>query len=108
GTFASGTVVSRTIAGALTVPIPAIRQRASGESFVYKIAGGVVEQPVVTVGVVNETAGLAQVLSGLAQGDRVIVGNVGTIGRGMAVELIGGDSTAAQAAAPAQPAPGPR
>lgn len=108
GTFASGTVVSRTIAGALTVPIPAIRQRASGESFVYKIAGGVVEQPVVTVGVVNETAGLAQVVSGLAEGDRVIVGNVGTIGRGMAVEVIGGDSTAAQPTAPAQPAPGPR
>ncbi|MGK2935388.1 MAG: efflux RND transporter periplasmic adaptor subunit [Gemmatimonadaceae bacterium] len=108
GTFASGTVVSRTIAGALIVPIPAIRQLASGESFVYKIAGGVVEQPVVTVGVVNENAGVAQVLTGLAAGDRVIVGNVGTIGRGMAVEVIGGDSTAAQAVAPAQPAPRPR
>lgn len=108
GTFASGTVVSRTISDALTVPIPAIRQAASGGSFVYKIAGGVVEQPVVTLGVVNEAAGLAQIVSGIAEGDRVIVGNVGTIGRGMRVEIIGGDTTTAQAGAAAQPAPRPR
>jgi membrane fusion protein (multidrug efflux system) len=107
GTFASGTVVSRTISDALTVPIPAIRQQASGESFVYKIAGGVVEQPTVTVGVINESTGLAQILTGLAEGDRVIVGNVGTIGRGMKVEIIGGD-TPRGGAATSTPAPAPR
>lgn len=106
GTFASGTVVSRIISDALTVPIPAIRQQASGESFVYKIAGGVVEQPTVTVGVINESTGLAQVLTGLADGDRVIVGNVGTIGRGMHVEIIGGDTPPQGGAA--APAPAPR
>lgn len=108
GTFASGTVVSRTIGDALTVPIPAIRQQASGESFVYKIAGGVVEQPTVTVGVINESTGLAQVLAGLADGDRVIVGNVGTIGRGMRVEIIGGDTPPQGGAASPVPAPRPR
>ena len=108
GTFASGTIVSRTIGNALTVPIPAIRQAASGGSFVYKVAGDVVEQPEVTVGVVNEAAGLAQILSGLAEGDRVIVGNVGTIGRGMKVQIIGGDAPRAQAGAAPQPAPRPR
>ena len=107
GTFASGTIVSRTISGALTVPIPAIRQQASGESFVYRIAGGVVEQPTVTVGVVNESTGLAQVLTGLADGDRVIVGNVGTIGRGMRVEIIGGDAPS-QGAGTQTRAPRPR
>lgn len=105
GTFASGTVVSRTISDALTVPIPAIRQQATGESFVYRIAGGMVEQPAVTVGVINESTGLAQILTGLSDGDRVIVGNVGTIGRGMRVEIIGGD-TPPQGGAP--PAPRPR
>lgn len=107
GTFASGTVVSRTISDALTVPIPAVRQAASGESFVYKIAGGVIEQPTVTVGVINEATGLAQILSGLEAGDRVIVGNVGTVGRGMRVEIIGGDAPAGSGSA-AQPAPRPR
>ncbi len=107
GTFASGTVVSRTIADALTVPIPAIRQSATGGSFVYRIAGGVIEQPEVTLGVVDESAGLAQITSGLAAGDRVIVGNVGTIGRGMRVEIIGGDAPTGQAGA-ARTAPGPR
>lgn len=107
GTFASGTIVSRTIANALTVPISALRQAASGGSFVYKLAGDVVEQPDVTVGVVNEAAGIAQILSGLAEGDRVLVGNVGTIGRGMKVQIIGGDTPRGQPAAP-QPAPRPR
>lgn len=107
GTFATGTVVSRTIADALTVPIPAVRQSASGSTFVYKIAGGVVEQPEVTLGVVNEAAGLAQVLTGLAEGDRVIVGNVGTIGRGMRVDIIGGDAAPAAGRTPA-PLPRPR
>lgn len=108
GTFASGTVVARTIADALTVPIPAIRQSATGGSFVYRVAGGVIEQPEITVGVVNESAGLAQVLSGLAEGDRVIVGNVGTVGRGMRVEIIGGDAPPGQAGAAPQTAPRPR
>lgn len=108
GTFASGTVVSRTIADALTVPIPAIRQAASGSSFVYKVAGGAIEQPTVTVGVINETTGLAQILTGLADGDRVIVGNVGTIGRGMGVTIIGGDSTPSPGAPAPAPAPAPR
>lgn len=107
GTFASGTVVSRTIADALTVPIPAIRQQATGESFVYKIAGGVVEQATVTVGVINESTGLAQILTGLSDGDRVIVGNVGTIGRGMKVEIIGGD-TPPQGGGATAPVPAPR
>ncbi len=107
GTFASGTVVSRTISNALTVPIPAVRQAASGESFVYKIAGGVIEQPAVTIGVMDEASGLAQILSGLAAGDRVIVGNVGTVGRGMRVAIIGGDAPAGDGAAPARPASRP-
>lgn len=108
GTFASGTVVSRTIGDALTVPIPAIRQGTTGSSFVYRIAGDVVEQTPVTLGVVNESAGVAQVLSGVAEGDRVIVGNVGTIGRGMRVQIIGGDAPPPAAAGTRPPGPMPR
>ena len=39
----------------------------------------------------NQVVGKAQVLAGLEPGDRVIVGNVGTLGRGMQVQIIGSE-----------------
>ena len=39
--------------------------------------------------VVDDRAGVAEVLSGLSEGDRVIVGNLGTLGRGMQVIVAG-------------------
>lgn len=89
-TFASGRVVGRTIPGALVVPTPAIRQaQNSDSSFVYRIAAGTVQRVPVRLGVTDEAAGVAQVLDGLAEGDRVVVGNVGTLGSGMKVQIIG-------------------
>ena len=35
---------------------------------------------------------LTQVASGLREGDQVVVGNVGTLGRGMKVTIIGSDA----------------
>jgi RND family efflux transporter MFP subunit len=89
-TFATGRVVGRTIPGALVVPTPAVRQaQNSDSSFVYRIAAGTVERVPVRLGVTDEAAGVAQVLDGLAEGDRVVVGNVGTLGSGMKVQVIG-------------------
>lgn len=105
GTFATGVVVARLIEGALVVPLTAVRQTAAREQFVYRIAGGTVEQVSVALGITNESAGIAEVLSGLASGDRVIVGNVGGIGRGMPVQVIGGDRP--QTASPSGPAASP-
>jgi hypothetical protein len=48
-----------------------------------------VAQVNVQIGIVDEAAGLAQIVSGLADGDRIIVGNVGTLGRGMQVQIVG-------------------
>ena len=90
GTFASGRVVSRTIAGALVVPVGAVRQSADeGKPYVYRIAGRVIDIAQVQIGVIDDRAGTAEVLDGLAEGDRVIVGNVGTLGRGMQVVIAG-------------------
>lgn len=90
GTFATGRVVSRVVSGALTVPMAAVRQSPSdGSAFVYRIAGRVLEIVAVQLGVVDDRGGVAEVLSGLAAGDRVIVGNVGTLGRGMQVIVAG-------------------
>lgn len=91
GTFASGVVVARTVESTTIVPLPAVRQTTEGEQFVYRIAGSTVEQVRVTLGVVNAAGAQAEVTRGLAAGDRVIVGNVGAVGRGMDVQVIGGD-----------------
>jgi membrane fusion protein, multidrug efflux system len=89
-TFATGRIIGRTSTGALLVPTGAIRQAAdNGAPFVYRIAGGVAERAPVTLGIIDEARNVAEVVDGLNDGDRVIVGNVGTIGRGMKVEVIG-------------------
>lgn len=90
GTFATGRVVSRVVEGALTVPVAAVRQSpADGGSFVYRIAGRVLDVVTVRLGVVDDRGGIAEVLDGLSAGDRVVVGNVGTLGRGMQVIIAG-------------------
>ena len=45
----------------------------------------------IQLGVIDERAGKAEVLSGLNEGDRVIIGNVGMLGRGMQVTVLGTD-----------------
>lgn len=89
GTFASGRVVSRTVANSLIVPAAAIRQSANAQPFAYRIANGSLDLATVQLGIVDERSGTAEVLQGLAEGDRVIVGNVGTLGRGMQVIVAG-------------------
>lgn len=90
GTFATGRVVSRVVSGALIVPSAAIRQSAGdGSTFVYRIAGNTLDPAPVRLGVVDDRAGVAQVVEGVSEGDRVIVGNVGTLGRGMQVIIAG-------------------
>ena len=92
GTFASGRVVQRTISGAMVVPTPALRQSSeSGQAFVYRIVNRAVDAAPIQLGVIDERAGKAEVLAGLNDGDRVIVGNVGILGRGMQVTVIGSD-----------------
>ncbi|MGQ0714627.1 MAG: efflux RND transporter periplasmic adaptor subunit [Gemmatimonadaceae bacterium] len=91
GTFVSGRVVGRTVPEALVVPAPAIRQNEDGTPFVYAIENEAVAQKPVQVGLVDDGAGIAEILSGLEEGDRVIVGNVGTLGRGMHVRVVDRD-----------------
>ena len=94
GTFATGRVVSRTLANVLAVPGGALRQsQDNGKPFVYRIDGKTLNVAPVQVGVVDEQLGLAQVTDGLAAGDKVVVGNVGTLGRGMQVLIAGAERT---------------
>ena len=90
GTFASGRVIGRTKNGAIVVPSAALRQGRDGAPFVYRINGSTIEIARVELGIVDEASGSAEVTSGLAMGEKVIVGNVGTLGPGMQVQIVGG------------------
>jgi membrane fusion protein, multidrug efflux system len=90
GTFATGRVVSRTLTNVLGVPTAALRQSPEdGKPFVYRIDGRTINVAPVQLGAVDERLGIAQVAEGLQAGERVIVGNVGTLGRGMQVTIAG-------------------
>ena len=89
GTFAAGRVVSRTLSKVLVVPTAAVRLTGDGQQFVYRLAGKAIDVANVQLGVVDERGGIAEVTEGLADGDRIIVGNVGTLGRGMQVIIAG-------------------
>jgi RND family efflux transporter MFP subunit len=90
GTFATGRVVSRTLTNVLTVPTGALKQSAEdGKPFVYRVTDKKIDVAPVQIGAVDERVGVAEVTGGLQAGDRVIVGNVGTLGRGMTATIAG-------------------
>jgi membrane fusion protein, multidrug efflux system len=92
-TFATGQIIERALEQQLLVPQTAIRQPAGEDTqpFVWRLVGGSLERAVVRLGIVDEARGVVQVLEGLAVGDQVVVGNVGMLGVGMQVQLIGGE-----------------
>jgi RND family efflux transporter MFP subunit len=90
--LATGSVIASTVTGVLLVPTTALHQTAdSGKTYVYRVNTGRIEQVYITLGVVNDQAGFAQVLSGLTTGDKVMVGNLGTLSPGTEIQIIGGD-----------------
>ena len=101
GTFSTGTVLARTISDALAVPVSGIRQTAAGQPMVYRIAGGVLDTVGVSVGVTDERAGIAEITAGLSAGDSIVSGNVGSLGRGMKVQILDADAGRRQGAGPA-------
>jgi RND family efflux transporter MFP subunit len=91
--FASGRLVSSIESGVLIVPLTAIRRsRQDDAPYVYRIEGDQIAVAPVRLGGSDEARGLIEITDGLADNDRVVVGNVGTIGRGMKVQVLNGDN----------------
>jgi membrane fusion protein (multidrug efflux system) len=90
--FATGRIVSRTVDGAIVIPSAALRQaQGTDKAFVYRLgAGDALERAPVSVGIVDEPLAIAEIVEGLNVGDRIVVGNVGTLGAGMKVTIAGG------------------
>jgi len=101
-TFATGRVVGRAIDNALLIPAPAVRQSGdSGKTYVFRVTNGAIDRAEISLGVVDDGRAIAQVVEGLKEGDRVVVGNVGTLGAGMKVQVVGEGGGGRQAAAAA-------
>ena len=92
GSFATGRVIGRTLSDALVIPSAAVKQNSEGMPFVYRLDGTTLAQVIVQLGIVDEAAGVVQVVSGLTEGDRIIVGNVGSLGQGMQVQVVSAPS----------------
>ncbi len=110
-TFATGRVVTRLVKDAIVIPTTAVRQAVSGDKpFVYRIVDDKVDVASIELGVTDEESATAQVVSGLAVGDRIIVGNLGALGRGMPVRVVaaeqGRGGAAREAGATGGTAPG--
>ena len=90
-TFSSGQIIAQTLQNVLTVPQPGVRFGQDGKPFVYRITGGELEQVPVTVGITDEARNLVEIKDGLQIGDQVVLGNVGTLGRGMKAQIIGNE-----------------
>lgn len=103
-TFATGRIVARNIPDAIIVPTGAIRYSQSQvKPFVYRIVNEAIEYQPVDLGIVDEANGIAQIVDGLEEGDRIVVGNVGAIGRGVKVRMAG----SLERTAPSRPLPRP-
>lgn len=110
GTFASGRIVSRVVDGALVVPVSALREgREGGGPVVYRVADGKIDVATVSLGLRDDAQGLVEIVDGLAEGDQVVVGNVGMLGGGMTVRMAGeGGAPKGAPAAAEKGAPAPR
>ena len=105
GTFATGTLLARNIANAITIPTSAIRQSGRGTQIVYRIEQGALDTASVQVGVRDERAGVVEITSGLSAGDSIVSGNVGSLGRGMKVQIQGPNTGAGRGSPAGAPAP---
>ena len=98
-TFATGQIIERSLNDQIVIPQAAIRQTAAtagGALFVWKVAGGTLARADVTLGIMDEVRGVVQVLDGLTAGDEIVVGNVGLLGAGMKVQLLGTETPRAR------------
>jgi RND family efflux transporter MFP subunit len=85
GMFAQGAASLERIESGLLVPLSAVREEA-GQAYVYALGEGTIRRKPVKVGPAD-SAGRAQVLDGLAAGDRIVRNNLGALREGAAVKV---------------------
>jgi membrane fusion protein (multidrug efflux system) len=95
-TFASGQIVSRTVNNAIVVPQAAVRiSPVDGKQMVYTIEGGILNPVTVKTGIADDARGVVEIIEGLQEKELIVVGNPGTLGRGMKATVLGNDASKA-------------
>jgi RND family efflux transporter MFP subunit len=84
GMYAQASIVLEHIANAVLVPIQAIDRAESGTSVLAVTPNGVIERRAIRLGM--ETADVAEVTSGLNEGDLVVVGTRAQLKPGLTVQ----------------------
>lgn len=86
GMFAKGSLVLATQRAEVLVPVTALRTEGAA-TFVYSLAGDRLARQDVTVGLVNEAAGRAEIAKGLVPGARIVRTNLGPLRLGAPVRI---------------------
>ena len=89
GLFASGRIVIEQVRGTLAIPQAGLRTDPDGGTYVLLVEGGKLVRRDVTIGIIDEVAGLVQVREGIAAGAQVVVGPAEGLAPGQAVEVAG-------------------
>lgn len=93
GLFASGRVIDELRPAATAAPVAAVRKEGS-EQVVYRLRGGLAERVAVTLGIVDEEAGICELLGGVAPGDSLLTGILPGLRGGVRVTVLAGDAPA--------------
>jgi len=87
GMFAKGALVLGKRAGAMAVPVTAVRNEGE-RAYLYTIENGVLAERQVQLGIRDEESGLVEVTGGLSPGAEVVRNNLGTLRTGSQVRRI--------------------
>jgi len=87
GLFASGRVIDETREGATAAPLAAIRKEGQ-EQVVYRLEKGVARRVPVRIGLVDEEAGVGEMIGQLAPGDSLLTGVLPGLRDGVAIRIL--------------------
>jgi RND family efflux transporter MFP subunit len=94
GLFAIGRVVDRARNQATSAPLAVLRQEGT-EQVVYAVKSGTAKRIVVVTGLVDEDAGVIELIGGVSPGDALLTGVLPGIKDGVPVKILGGETGAA-------------
>jgi membrane fusion protein (multidrug efflux system) len=105
GLFASGRVVEERKENAKTAPVAALRTEAE-KQVVYRVHGGRAERVPVETGIVDEQAGVVELIGNVSPGDSLLTGILPGLRDGAPVRVLSGGSAAEAPAASSPQAAG--
>jgi membrane fusion protein, multidrug efflux system len=102
GLFASGRVVDQTRTQATSAPVAALRQEGT-EQVVYAVKDGIARRIPVRTGLVDEAAGVVELIGDVSPGDALLTGVLPGLRDGVPIRILGGNGAVApgNVAAPA-------